>query len=165
MREATLCYPVDGDRVLLIEKQRGVGDGKVNGPGGKLEPGETPRECVVREVREEVAVTVDPRKVGELHFTFGDDPFMFVHVFRADDPSGEPEPSAEAEPFWCPVDEIPYDRMWEDDRYWVPHLLDGTTFRGDAVFDADGEELLEWELSTGVEFGDYAPSQSSSRTS
>jgi 8-oxo-dGTP diphosphatase len=165
MQEATLCYPVDGDRVLLIEKQRGVGDGKVNGPGGKLEPGETPRECVVREVREEVGVDVAPWKVGELHFTFGDDPFMFVHVYRADDPSGEPEPSAEAEPFWCPVDEIPYDRMWDDDRYWVPHLLDGTKFRGDAVFDADGDELLDWELETGVEFAGYAPSQSSSRTS
>ncbi|MFB6071833.1 MAG: 8-oxo-dGTP diphosphatase [Halobacterium sp.] len=152
MREATLCYPVDGDRVLLIEKQRGVGDGKVNGPGGKLEPGETPRECVVREVREEVGVDVDPRKVGELEFVFGDEPFMFVHVYRADDPEGEPEPSAEAEPFWCPVEDIPYDRMWADDRYWVPHLLEDTTFRGFARFDADGDELLDWECETDVDF-------------
>lgn len=71
MREATLCYPIDDDRVLLIEKQRGVGAGNVNGPGGKLEPGETPHECVVREVGEEVGVRVDPWKVGELEFTFG----------------------------------------------------------------------------------------------
>lgn len=171
VREATLCYPVDGDRVLLIEKRRGVGDGMVNGPGGKLEPGETPHECVVREVEEEVGVEVDPWKVGELDFTFGvhesdalvgsseqrsdgDDPFMFVHVFRADNPRGDPEPSDEADPFWVHVDDIPYDRMWADDRYWVPHLLDGTKFRGDAVFDEDGEEMLEWELETGVDFDD-----------
>jgi 8-oxo-dGTP diphosphatase len=185
VREATLCYPVDGDRVLLIEKKRGLGDGLVNGPGGKLEPGETPHDCVVREVAEEVGVHVDPEKVGELSFTFGvhegdslvgsseprsdgDDPFMFVHVFRADDPTGEPAESDEARPMWVPVDEIPFDRMWEDDRYWVPHLLDRTTFRGHAHFDADGEELLDWELETGVDLDDsrrQAPSQSSSRTS
>ncbi|MFC3478504.1 8-oxo-dGTP diphosphatase [Halobacterium litoreum] len=165
MREATLCYPVVDDEVLLIEKRRGVGAGNVNGPGGKLEPGETPRECVVREVREEVAVRVDPEKMGELHFTFGDDPFMFVHVFRADDPTGDPEPSEEADPFWCPVDDIPYDRMWEDDRYWVPHLLEGTQFRGDAVFDEDGDELLEWDLETDVELDGHAPSHESFRTS
>lgn len=152
VREATLCYPLDGDRVLLIDKKRGVGEGNVNGPGGKLEPGETPYECVVREVREEVGVRVNPWKVGELEFTFGDDPFMFVHVFRDDDPQGDPEESAEAAPMWVHVDDIPYDRMWDDDRYWVPHLLDGTTFRGHAHFDADGEELLEWDCETGVTF-------------
>ncbi|WP_232701034.1 8-oxo-dGTP diphosphatase [Halobacterium wangiae] len=168
MREATLCYPVDGDRVLLIEKKRGVGDGLVNGPGGKLEPGETPRECVVREVREEVGVAVAPEKVGELSFTFGDDPFMFVHVYRADDPTGDPVETEEARPMWVPLDEIPYNRMWADDRYWVPHLLDRTTFRGHAYFDADGEELLDWELRTDVALDEsrrYAPSQESSRIS
>ena len=40
--------------------------------------------------------------------------------------------------------------MWEDDRYWLPHLLDGETFVGEFAFDAAGDELLDHELSVGV---------------
>ena len=49
---ATLTFVFDGSEVLLIEKKRGLGAGKVNAPGGRLEPGESITECAVREVRE-----------------------------------------------------------------------------------------------------------------
>jgi len=149
--EATLCWIVVDGEALLIEKKRGVGAGLYNAPGGKVESGETPRECAVRETEEEVSVTpTAPTRVGTLDFTFGDEPFMFVHVFRAADYDGTPSESSEARPVWCDVSDLPYDEMWEDDRYWVPHLLDGERFHGDAVFDADGDELREWSLETGV---------------
>lgn len=57
-QEATICHLLDGDlgtapqgveRVLLMRKKRGVGAGLYNGPGGKVEPDESPRECAVRE--------------------------------------------------------------------------------------------------------------------
>lgn len=151
MQHATLCYPVEDDRVLLIEKKRGVGEGFYNGPGGKVEPGETPREAVVREVREETGLRVrDPEKLGELEFFFDDDPFMFVHVFRATDFSGRPEESPEARPEWFEIEAVPYDEMWPDDRYWLPELFDGETFSGSLHFDADGDELLDWDLEFGV---------------
>jgi len=170
MRHATLCYIVDDDRVLLGEKLRGVGEGLYNGPGGKVEDGETPRECVVREVEEEIDVTPrDPEKVGEFEFVFGvpesvalggssgqrsdgEEPEMFVHVFRAEEFAGKPQKSPEADPEWFDYDAVPYDEMWEDDRYWMPYLFDGETFVGEFVFDADGDELLEWEVETGAEF-------------
>ena len=47
---ANLCFIVKGGRVLLIRKKRGLGAGKVNGPGGKIEPGETSMESAIREV-------------------------------------------------------------------------------------------------------------------
>ena len=154
VQHATLCYPVADDRMLLIEKKRGVGEGLYNGPGGKVEPGETPREAVVREVREETQLRVhDPQKAGELEFFFGEEPFMFVHVFRATEFSGEPEESPEARPEWFGVDEVPYDEMWPDDRYWLPELFDGETFAGTLYFDADGEDLLDWTLDFGVAVG------------
>lgn len=150
---ATLCWVLDDDRALLIEKKRGVGAGLYNAPGGKVEDDETPRECARRETREEVGVTpFGMEKVGTLDFTFGDDPFMFVYVFRADDYEGSPRETAEARPAWFDTDSLPYEEMWEDDRYWVPHLLAGETFHGDAVFDADGDELREWSLETDVTF-------------
>jgi 8-oxo-dGTP diphosphatase len=67
---AVLCFVVKGDSLLLIEKLRGLGAGKVNAPGGRLEPGETPEEAAVRELQEEVSVTPhDLMRVGVLGFS------------------------------------------------------------------------------------------------
>ncbi|UPV99139.1 8-oxo-dGTP diphosphatase [Halorussus gelatinilyticus] len=153
MQSATLCYLLRPEReeVLLIRKKRGLGEGKFVGPGGKVEDGETPRECVVREVEEEIRVMPrDPEKVGEFRFVFGEEPRMFVHVFRTEEFAGEPESTPEADPAWFDYESVPYDEMWEDDRHWLPHLLDGETFAGEFVFDSDGDELREWTVETGV---------------
>src|SRR5687768_9308070 len=70
---ATLLFVLDGDRVLLIRKQRGLGAGKINGPGGRLDPGETPLQAAVREVEEELCITpTGVRQCGELLFQFVD---------------------------------------------------------------------------------------------
>lgn len=154
MQTGTLCYPVDGDRVLLIHKKTGLGSGMYNGPGGKVEPGETPREAAVREVREEVGLDVtDLTKFGELEFHAAGDPLTYVHVYRSTAFSGEPEPSREADPEWHHVEALPYDEMWDGDRHWLPHLLDGTRFSGTFRYVEEGGALEEWELETGVELG------------
>ncbi|UWG47329.1 NUDIX family hydrolase [Halanaeroarchaeum sp. HSR-CO] len=142
MQEATITYPVRDGSVLLIEKKRGIGAGLYNGPGGKVEPGESPVEAARREVREEIRATV-PRlsKRGELEFVFGDDHYMTVHVYRAPEVDGVPEETPEAIPRWVDIDAIPYDQMWEDDRYWLPLLLADRTFQGWFRFDAAAEVL------------------------
>ncbi len=136
--QATLMFIVAGDRVLLIRKKRGLGAGKVNGPGGRLEPGETPLAGAIRETEEEVCVTPEaPVESGELLFQFVDGYSLHVFVFRATAFAGEPAETAEAEPFWADVNAIPYDDMWVDDRIWLPVLLAGRRFRGTFVFDGD----------------------------
>ena len=68
---ATLMFVVQKGRILLIRKKRGIGAGKVNGPGGKFEPGETALQCVLREVREELHIDIeDAREMGVLNFSF-----------------------------------------------------------------------------------------------
>ncbi|MDZ7701961.1 MAG: 8-oxo-dGTP diphosphatase [Halobacteriales archaeon] len=160
-QEATICHLLEGDlgagpagidRVLLMRKKRGVGAGLYNGPGGKVEPGETPAECAVREAREELRVDVRSlEKVGELKFAFGGEPTFFCHVFRSADFAGPARETPEADPSWFPVDDLPYDEMWEDDREWFPHLLEGRPFRGLVAFDAAGEVMTACELETDVE--------------
>ncbi|MFH5797746.1 8-oxo-dGTP diphosphatase [Haladaptatus sp. CMAA 1911] len=153
MQPATLCYLIRGDEILLIRKKRGLGEGKLVGPGGKVEDGETPRNAAIREVQEEVRVSVkNPTKVGEFEFVFGTESEMFVHVFRAEEFSGKPQETDEADPRWFDVADMPYDEMWEDDRLWMPSLLSGEPFSGWFRFDSDGDEMLEEELETGVEF-------------
>ena len=135
---ATLLFIVRGGRVLLIEKHRGLGRGKINGPGGRIEPGETAEAAAVREVEEEVLVRpTGVRRMGELRFQFTNGHAIGVEVFRADGCVGEPGPTEEATPLWVALDAIPYDRMWEDDAVWLPFLLRGEPFSGRFVFDED----------------------------
>lgn len=147
----TLMFVVSGGQILLIEKKRGFGAGKVNGPGGKIDPGETPLECAVRETHEELCITVkNPVKLGELWFAMSDHPDLLCHVFRADEFEGTPTETDEAVPLWTPLDAIPYTRMWADDRFWLPLLIQGKTFVGRFMFEAETirwmevEEAVEW---------------------
>lgn len=144
---ATLMFIVRDDEILLIEKKRGHGAGKVNGPGGKIDPGESPLQAAIRETLEELHIEpIDPVKLGELCFSMSDCPDIHCHVFRADAFSGIPTETDEATPLWTPVTAIPYHRMWADDRQWLPLLLENRTFHGRFIF--HGEQLLWSEILT-----------------
>ena len=54
---ANLLFVIRDGQILLIRKKRGLGQGNINGPGGKLEPGETALEAALRETREEIGIT------------------------------------------------------------------------------------------------------------
>ncbi|MDJ0837471.1 MAG: 8-oxo-dGTP diphosphatase [Acidobacteriota bacterium] len=132
-------------KILLIHKKRGLGAGKVTGPGGKLEPGEGAAACALREIHEELGVTAfNPEEVGELLFQFTDGYKLHVTVFRTDQFQGEAVETDEAIPLWTPLDAVPYDRMWDDDYLWVPLLPAGKRFVGRFVF--EGETMLGGEL-------------------
>jgi 8-oxo-dGTP diphosphatase len=143
--QATLLFVRQADRVLLIRKKRGLGAGKINGPGGRIDPGESPRECAIREVQEELLITpIGVEARGELAFQFVDGYALYVHVFSAIGREGEPQETDEAAPFWFRLDAIPFDEMWADDRLWFPHLLSGAFFRGRFLF--AGDTLLGHEI-------------------
>lgn len=138
---ATLMFIVDEARrqVLLIRKKRGLGAGKINGPGGKMDPGETSAECAIRETQEELGVTaLDPVKHGELWFQFVDGLALHVDVFRASAWTGEAVETPEAVPLWTSLDALPFDEMWTDDRYWLAEVLvEQKHFIGRFLFDDD----------------------------
>jgi 8-oxo-dGTP diphosphatase len=143
--DAVLSFIREGDRLMLIHKKTGLGKGKINAPGGRLHEGERPVDAAVRETREEIALTPHaPRQVAELQFVFTDGYSLHGFVFMSYSHTGTPTASREAEPFWCHVDEIPYDRMWEDDRYWLPRVLAGERVLGRFVFEADA--MLSHEI-------------------
>ena len=142
---ANLCFIVKDGHVLLIRKKRGLGAGKINGPGGKLEPGETALEAAIREVREEIGVTpLALEHRGVLRFQFTDGYSLHCEIFVAGDLEGAPTETAEATPFWVAVDDVPYDEMWEDDQHWLPQVLAGQNVDGWFVF--DGEKMLNKRL-------------------
>jgi 8-oxo-dGTP diphosphatase len=140
--EGTLCFVIQDGQILLIEKKRGLGAGKVNGPGGRLEKGETAEQAAIRETQEEVGIApTGVQWAGELRFQFRDGYSLHCTVYRASGWEGELMETAEAKPFWVRTDQIPYDRMWADDEQWMPRLLSGEKFRGWFEFDGD---RMEW---------------------
>lgn len=158
MDKAVITFPLRSDtpvaadeEVLLIRKKRGLGAGLYNGPGGKVEPDETPRDAAIRETNEEVRLNVhslDQR--ARLEFYFGEEPLFECFAYTTTDFSGDATETPEADPVWTQRSAIPYDEMWEDDKHWLPHVLDGDAVEGRFEFDADGETLESWS----IEFGD-----------
>lgn len=137
----TLLFVVDRDpangteRVLLIRKRRGHGAGKINGPGGKPEPGETPLQCALRETAEEVGVDAEQARLAAvLRFIDLEDDDWLGYIFVAAAHRGSPHPTPEAIPAWFPVTQLPFDEMWEDDRYWLPRVLNGERLEGTFLF-------------------------------
>lgn len=147
-REYSLAFVCDGSRVLLGEKLRGFGQGYWNGFGGKVEPGETVHEAMCREVAEECGLQVlDAEPAGGLCFLFDGDPlWMRVHLFRVNRWEGTPAVSEEMRPAWFERDRLPLDKMWADDRFWLPAFLDGASVEGEFFF-ADLTRLHRWSVT------------------
>ncbi len=138
VESATLLFVIRDEQALLIHKKKGLGAGKINGPGGRLDPGETPEQAAIREVQEELCVTpTGVRAVGELLFQFTNGHSIHGYVFTASDIEGTPAETDEAIPLWTSINEIPYGRMWADDRIWMPLMFEGRPFVGRFLFDDD----------------------------
>lgn len=143
---ATLMLIIRDGRILLIHKKLGLGAGKFNGPGGRLEAGETPLQAAIREVEEEIRVTPQGiQPAGELWFQFADGHSIQGYVFTATGMAGEPQETCEAIPHWFPLSKIPYHDMWADDRVWLPLALAGQPFIGRFLF--DGDQMLGCEIT------------------
>ena len=139
-------FPRTDNSVLLIHKKRGFGKGKICGPGGRIEPGETPSQAAVRETAEEVGLTIrDALHVATLQFQFTDGFSFELYAFVARSWTGTLLETDEARPFWVAIDDIPYGHMWADARSWLPLALDRRHVEGRFLF--DGETMVYSQLA------------------
>lgn len=76
-------------------------------PGGKLEPDESPEECLVRELSEEIGVVARPRRILEVVFHRYPEKSVLLLFYRCDLVEGEPRPLDCDEVRWVPLDELP----------------------------------------------------------
>lgn len=145
---AVLLFLLEGDQVLLIHKKRGLGKGKINAPGGRVEPGESWEEAARRETQEETGLSPQRlTRVAELRFQFTDGYALEAHAFLARGWTGVLAPCDEADPFWHPVASLPWQRMWADDALWLPQALNHRFVSARFLF--DGEVMREADLTVG----------------
>lgn len=139
MKLATLCYVRRAGQTLMvhrIKKENDMHQGKWNGLGGKLEPGETPEECAIREIREESGLTVTRLTLkGFLTFPgFANEEDWYAFVFIAECLPGELTDSAEGYLKWIDNDKLLELNLWEGDRIFLPWLERPGFFSGKFVY-------------------------------
>jgi 8-oxo-dGTP diphosphatase / 2-hydroxy-dATP diphosphatase len=141
------------NKLLLGMKKRGFGEGRWNGFGGKVDDNETINESAMRELKEEVGIIAQElEKVGILTFEFeNDEKLLEVHVFLVKNFSGDIIETDEMRPEWFDIDNIPFDKMWSSDIYWLPLLLENKKFKGKFLFDKPSNteyssKILEKEI-------------------
>jgi 8-oxo-dGTP diphosphatase len=149
MKLATLCYVKENGRTLMIhriKKANDIHEGKWNGLGGKLEPGESPEQCVIREVHEESGLEIEsPCYHGLLVFADFKTEDWYVFVFTATRFRGSQIDSAEGRLEWVRDEELLSLPLWPSDRIFFPWLAAGKVFS--ARFQYHGEEMLGHEVS------------------
>ena len=127
MKLATLCYlRRDGHTLMVhrIKKTNDMHQGKWNGLGGKLEPGETPEECAVREIYEESGLIVhNPQLKGLITFpAFDDLEDWYVFVYLVTDFAGELIDSPEGTLQWIDNSELKNLPLWDGDPIFIAWL-------------------------------------------
>jgi 8-oxo-dGTP diphosphatase len=143
MKQGTLCYiKHDGKTLMLhrVKKENDMHMGKWNGLGGKLEGGETPEECVIREVREESGLAIkNPILRGVLTFPkFSKDEDWYAFVFTANEFEGELIDSHEGILKWIHDSDVLSLNLWEGDRIFLKWLEEEKFFSGKFVYE-DGK--------------------------
>ena len=140
--QATLCFLVKGNEVLLAEKQKKLGAGFLNGFGGKYEiEDKTIEQTNAREVEEEVKVIVkSAKKMGEMIFRNPSDDDvlknMVVHIFIATKWEGDPIETDEMKKIaWYKISDLDYDKFLSADRLFIPQILSGKCVKGIVEYD------------------------------
>ena len=133
---AVLGYLIKNDKIMLIYKKRGIGDNQYNGVGGRVDPGETYEEALIREFGEEVGmIPLKFEERGELTFYNVKKKFIVVRVYIITEWEGEPKETEEAKAKWFDISAIPYDNMWEIDIQWLPRILEGKHITGNVFYE------------------------------
>lgn len=145
MRDTTLCY-IEKDNCFLMlyrnKKKNDLNAGKWIGVGGKCEPGETPEQCLLREVWEETGVKLTSyRKCGVIDFLSEIWPDERMYLYTADAYEGEINMNCpEGELAWIPKKKVMDLNLWEGDRIFLKDMVVGKEV--DLVLRYDKEDKL-----------------------
>ena len=139
----TLCYLEKDECYLMlhrVKKEKDINKDKWIGVGGHFEYGESPEECLLREVREETGLTLTSfRMRGIVTFLYGEDVVEYMHLFTADGFEGEMTDCDEGELVWVPKEQVLDLPIWEGDKEFFRLLEEDRPFFSlKLVYDKEG---------------------------
>lgn len=146
---AVVGYLIDDRMVVLGLRKKvsnGLGTSLVAGIGGKLEPGEDDDAALRREVEEEIGVQITRfRNMGRVRFIFPHKPSWCqdVAIYLIDEWTGIPKETDVIRPESHEIDALPFDRMWDDNHYWLPKVLAGNRINAVYLIDEDNRVVEE----------------------
>ncbi len=150
MKLATLCYLRKNNQTLMlhrVKKENDMHEGKWNGLGGKLESGESPEECALREVKEESGLDIrNPQLKGVLTFpAFSKNEDWYVFLFVVTEFSGTLTDSDEGNLEWIDDDKLLDLPLWEGDSIFLKWLDKEPFFSAKFVY--KDKKLLDYQVS------------------
>lgn len=132
MKLTTLCYIEKDDKYLMLHRVKKVNDenhDKWIGVGGKFEPGESPEDCLLREIKEETGLTLKKYDFrGIVTFVSDEWGTEYMHLFTATEYEGEVCTCDEGELVWVPKADIEKLNLWEGDKVFFRLLEESKDF-------------------------------------
>ena len=149
MKLATLCYVTRDDKTLMlhrVKKENDYHEGKWNGLGGKLEPGESPEDCAIREIKEESGLIIkNPKMAGFITFPLFDGvDDWYVFVFTVNEFEGELIDSNEGILEWIPNDKLTELNLWDGDKIFIDWIFKDKFFS--AKFNYKDKKFIDYEV-------------------
>ena len=146
----TLCYIERDDSYLMMhrtKKEKDINKDKWIGIGGHFEYGESPDECLLREVDEETGLALTSYTArGVITFIYGENVVEYMHLYTADGFTGEIHECDEGELVWVPKEKVMELPIWEGDKIFLRLLNERKEFFSlKLVYDVEGT-LLEWSV-------------------
>ena len=146
---STLCYIEKDDKYLMLhrtKKKNDINKDKWLGVGGKFEEGESPEECIVREVKEETGLTLKNYQLrGIVTYVSNKWETEYMYVFTANEFEGKLLECDEGDLEWIDKEKINRLPTWEGDHIFMEKLQKDNEFFS-AKFEYDGEKLVRYNL-------------------
>lgn len=146
MKNTTLCYIEQDDKYLMlhrVKKEHDENHDKWIGVGGKFEDGESPEDCLLREVKEETGLTLKTFSYRGI-VTFVSDKYgtEYMHLFTATEYEGELQDCDEGELVWIPKTDMEKLNLWEGDKVFLRLLTESKEFFS-LKLRYEGEKLVD----------------------
>ena len=146
---STLCYIEKDNKYLMLhrtKKKNDINKDKWLGIGGKFEEGESPEECIVREVMEETGLKLNSYQLRTIvTYVSTNWETEYMYVFTSNDFTGDLIECNEGDLQWIDKKDVTKLNTWEGDKIFVEKLQKDSRFFT-VKFEYDGDKLVRYEL-------------------
>ncbi|MBA4320745.1 MAG: hypothetical protein C0412_20330 [Flavobacterium sp.] len=145
-----ICYIKKLNKILIQKRSEYLGYGKYSLPGGTVELNENPKKTIIREIYEETGLKIDHiKRRGKLFFYQNDkkDPDWIIYVFSASSYNGKLKINYhEGVVEWAEEDNLPFNRMFDHDKYWLPLMEKDNFFQVNFYYDKNFDRLIRRKI-------------------